>query len=144
MTSFCELHIIEVPKAIEEYKRNKKDETLQWMMFLDNPGDKEVKKIMEENEDIKEAGEELERISQDERIRREALNSEIARRDNEQRMYEAKRDGREEGLVTGRKEGKIEGRKEAKLEDAKKMLEKKIPIETIVEITGLTRDEIEC
>ena len=144
LTSFCELHIIEVPKAIEEYKRNKKDETLQWMMFLDNPGDKEVKKIMEENEDIKEAGEELERISQDERIRREALNSEIARRDNEQRMYEAKRDGREEGLVTGRKEGKIEGRKEVKLEDAKKMLEKKIPIETIVEITGLTRDEIEC
>ena len=141
LTSFCELHIIEVPKAIEEYKRNKKDETLQWMMFLDNPGDKEVKRIMEENEDIKEAGEELERISQDERIRREVLNAEIARRDNEQRMYEAKRNGREEGLVTGRKEGKIEGRKEAKLEDAKKMLEKKIPIETIVEITGLTKDE---
>ena len=95
---------------------------------------------MEENEDIKEAGEELDRISQDERIRREALNSEIARMDNEQRMYEAKRDGREEGLTTGRKEG----RKEAKLEDAKKMLEKKIPIETIEEITGLTKDEIEC
>ena len=134
LTSFCELHIIEVPKAIEEYKRNKKDETLQWMMFLDNPRDKEVKRIMEENEDIKEAGEELEKISQDERIRREALNAEIARRDNEQRMYEAKREGREEGLTTGRKE--------AKLEDAKKMLEKKIPIETIVEITGLTKDEI--
>ena len=104
------------------------------MMFLDNPGDKEVKRIMEENEDIKEAGEELARISQDERIRREALNAEIARRDNEQRMYEAKRDGRKEGLTTGRKE--------AKLEVSKKMLEKKIPIETIVEITGLTREEI--
>ena len=126
LTSFCELHIIEVPKAIEEYKRNKKDETLQWMMFLDNPGDKEVKRIMEENKDIKEAGEELEKISQDERIRREALNAEIARRDNEQRMYEAKRDGKTEGIK----------------ETAKKMLEKKIPIETIVEITGLTREEI--
>ena len=126
LTSFCELHIIELPKAIEEYKINKKDETLQWMMFLDNPGDKEVKRIMEENEDIKEAGEELDRISQDERIRREALNSEIARMDNEQRMYEAKRDGKAEGIK----------------ETAKKMLEKKIPIETIVEITGLTRDEI--
>ena len=128
LTSFCELHIIELPKAIEEYKINKKDETLQWMMFLDNPGDKEVKRIMEENEDIKEAGEELDRISQDERIRREALNSEIARMDNEQRMYEAKRDGKAEGIK----------------ETAKKMLEKKIPIETIEEITGLTRDEIEC
>ena len=83
---------------------------------------------MEENEDIKEAGEELDRISQDERIRREALNSEIARMDNEQRMYEAKRDGKAEGIK----------------ETAKKMLEKKIPIETIEEITGLTKDEIEC
>ena len=138
LTSFCELHIIEVPKAIEEYKRNKKDETLQWMMFLDNPGDKEVKKIMEENEDIKEAGEELERISQDERIRREALNAEIARRDNEQRMYEAKRDGKAEGRAEGIKEGiQIE-----KLEIAKKMLKLDIKIEKIVEATGLTETEI--
>ena len=138
LTSFCELHIIEVPKAIEEYKRNKKDETLQWMMFLDNPGDKEVKRIMEENEDIKEAGEELERISQDERIRREALNAEIARRDNEQRMYEAKRDGKAEGRAEGIKEGiQIE-----KLEIAKKMLKLDIKIEKIVEATGLTETEI--
>ena len=85
---------------------------------------------MEENEDIKEAGEELERISQDERIRREALNAEIARMDNEQRMYEAKRDG------------KAEGRTAEKLDVVKKMLEKKIPIETIIEITGLTEAEI--
>jgi len=28
---------------------------LQWMMFLDNPENKEVAEIMEENEDIKEA-----------------------------------------------------------------------------------------
>ena len=33
LTSFCELHIIELPKAIEEYKNNKQDETLQWIMF---------------------------------------------------------------------------------------------------------------
>lgn len=35
------------------------------------------------------------------------------------------------------------GRKEAKLEDAKKMKEKKIPIETIIEITELSKEEIE-
>ena len=45
LTSFCELHIIELPKAIEEYKNNKQDETLQWMMFLENPEDVEVSKI---------------------------------------------------------------------------------------------------
>ena len=55
LTSFCELNIIEMSKAIQEYENNKQDEILQWMMFLDNPENKEVAEIMEENEDIKEA-----------------------------------------------------------------------------------------
>ncbi len=46
LTSFCELHIIELPKAIKEYENNKQDEILQWMMFLENPEDMEVTKIM--------------------------------------------------------------------------------------------------
>ena len=58
LTSFCELNIIEMSKAIQEYENNKQDEMLQWMMFLDNPENKEVAEIMEENEDIKEAKEE--------------------------------------------------------------------------------------
>lgn len=33
-------------------------------------------------------------------------------------------------------------KREANIENAKKMLEKKIPIETIIEITGLTKEEI--
>ena len=38
---------------------------------------------------------------------------------------------------------KKEGIKEGKTEDAKKMKEEKIPIETIIRITGLTKEEIE-
>lgn len=38
---------------------------------------------------------------------------------------------------------KKEGIKEGKKEDARKMKEKNIPIETIIEITGLTKEEIE-
>lgn len=41
-----------------------------------------------------------------------------------------------------KKDGRKEGKEEAKLEDAKKMLEEKIPIETIMKITGLTKEEI--
>ena len=126
LTSFCELHIIELPKAIEEYKNNKQDETLQWMMFLENPEDVEVSKIMEENEDIKEAKEELDKISQEDWLRRAALKADLERRDYEQCMYEAKRDGK----------------KEAKIETAKKMLEMNIPLKTIMEVTGLTKEEI--
>ena len=39
--------------------------------------------------------------------------------------------------------GKKEGRREAKLENAKKMLEEKIPIKTIIKITGFTKEELE-
>ena len=39
--------------------------------------------------------------------------------------------------------GRNEGRKEERLENAKKMKEKNISVETIAEITGLTKEEIE-
>jgi len=42
----------------------------------------------------------------------------------------------------GKKEGRREGEKRAKLETAKKMLEKGIDIETIVEITGVSKEQI--
>ena len=81
---------------------------------------------MENNEDIKEAKEELDEISRNDILRRMALKAEIERMDQEQRMYEARRDGK----------------KEAKLEDAKKMLQEGINIETIIKITGLKKEEI--
>ena len=121
-------------KAIREYENNKQDKVLQWMMFLDNPENKEVAEIMEENEDIKEAKEELDKISQDDLLRRMALKADLAKRDQEQCMYEAERDGREQG--------KKEGEKKAKLEDAKKMLEEEITLEQVMRITGLTKEEI--
>ncbi len=89
---------------------------------------------MEENQDIKEAKEELERISQDDRLRRMALKAELERMDYEQRLYEAKRDGKAEG--------RTEGRLDAIKETALKMLQKGIDIQTIIEITGLTEEEI--
>lgn len=127
LTENCEMNIIELPKAIQEYQNNKQDEMLQWMMFLENPENEEVLKIMEENKDIKAAKEELDKINQDEILWKEALDIEITRMDHAQFMYEAKRDGKKEG----------------KLEDAKKMLEKGMDIETIVEITGLSKEEIQ-
>lgn len=146
LTSFCEISIIELPRAIREYQGNKQDEMLQWMMFLDNPENKEVAEIMEENEDIKEAKEELDKISQDDLLRRMALKADLAQRDHEQLMYEAERDGRELGLKLGREEGHEkgikEGEKKAKLETAQKMLEEEITLEQVMRITGLTREEI--
>ncbi len=126
LTPYLQIDIIELPKAIKEYENNKQNEVLQWMMFLENPENKEVAKIMENNENIKEAKDELEKISQDDVLRRMALKAELERMDQEQLLYEAKRDGKLEG----------------KLEIAKKMLERKIEIDVIMNVTGLAKEEI--
>ena len=126
LTDYFQLAIIELPKAVEEYKSNKEDGMLQWMMFLENPEDAEVGKIMKENEDIKEAKNELERISQDEILRRQLLKAKIARMDAIQREKDARDDGKEEKAI----------------EIAKNLLKKNIPIEIIIDATGLTKEEI--
>ena len=107
-----------------------KNRMLQWMMFLDNPEGAEVEKIMEKNEEIKEAKNELNRLSQDEILRRQLLKENLLRMDAKQR----EEDAREVGLIEGEKKGKKE--------IAKRMLEKNIPIETIMEITELKEEDI--
>ena len=47
------------------------------------------------------------------------------------------------GIEDGKEIGRKEGIKEGKLSDAKKMKEKKIDIDTICEITGLSKKEVE-
>ena len=139
LTSYFEICIIELPKAIREYKTNKENGALQWMMFLENPEDVEVTKIMEENENIKEAKEELDRISQDDILRRMAFKAELERMDHEQMMYEARRDGKEDGI----REGVVKGAKEKEIQIAKNMLKKGMSVLDIIEITGLTKEEVE-
>ena len=100
---------------------------------------------MEENQDIKEAKEELEKISQDDRLRRMALKAELERMDQEQRIYEIKRDYEQkvnEAKSEGEAIGEVRGIKKNQEETALKMLKKKIDIQTIKEITGLTEEEI--
>ena len=63
-------------------------------------------------------------------LRRMALKADLAKRDQEQLVYEAERDGKEKG------------KKEAKIETAKKLLEEGISLEVIMKVTGLTKDEI--
>ncbi len=55
----------------------------------------------------------------------------------------AKEDGREEGREEGRVEGREEGAKDKALKIAKKMLKKNMSVGDIIEMTGLTKQEIE-
>ena len=88
-----------------------------------------------ENKEIKRAIDTLDFISEDPK-ERERHNSivmaEYNRLTSEHNFFEA---GVEEGIEKGKKEGIIK--------IAKAMLEKNIPIEAIMEITELTKEEIE-
>ena len=76
-----------------------------------------------------------------------AMNTE---RDTYNQIEYARESGREEGREEGHKVGKEEGLKEGREEGAKqkscdiakRMLEKGIDIETILELTGLTAEEV--
>ena len=66
---------------------------------------------MEENKEIKEAVEELEKLSEDEELRRLAfLKEKYIRDENSARAY-----FKEQGLAEGRKEGKKQGLKEGRI-----------------------------
>ena len=51
--------------------------------------------------------------------------------------------GRAQGIKEGRKEGIKEGKRAEKEDTARKMISKNMKIEDIIEITGLTKEEIE-
>ena len=126
LTDKLEIHIIELEK-IEERSQESNDKLLDWLYFLINPNSRRVKEKMEENKELKEAKEKLDKITEDARMQQLAWWREKA-------IYE-------ENTMLNSSYKK--GRKEEKLENARKMKEKNIPIETIVEITGLTKEEIE-
>ena len=130
LTDHFEMHIISLPEAIKEYDKNKDDKVLQWMMFLNDPGSVEVAEIMKKNKAIKEANKKLYEISQDEALRRQALNEEIARMDEEQRMYDA--------TQIGLKQGKAEG----KAEMIKQLASMKIETKQIAKAANMTEEEV--
>ena len=133
LTDKLEIIIIELPKAIRIYGKDRENKILQWMMFLNNPNKKEVVQIMKENKNIKKAIEELEKVSGEERLQRIAELREKAIRDEKAAIDYAKEHGFKEGIEQGLEE---------KRKMVKKMLEKNMSIKDISEITGFNEEEI--
>lgn len=143
LTDKFELFIIEIPKARRMMKSNEKDKLTQWMLFLDNPNNKEVLEIMNKNEEIKEAMQELEEISKDKELRLIAELKEKAIRDERNMMEHAIEDGLKQGIEQGIQQGIEQGTKQAEIKMAQYLKSKNIDIEIIMEATNLTKEEIE-
>ena len=127
LTDVMELYIIELPK-FEKYKEKTDNNTLNsWVKFIKNP---EVINMGEVNQEIKKAKEVLEEISSDER---EIYLAELREKYimDQKAIEEA---GYDKGLKAGIRKNTME--------IAKKMLQQKIDIKTISEVTQLTEEEI--
>ena len=120
LTNDIELHILEIPKV--ENSKLQNDELAQWLKFIANPEDEEVHKFMGENKYYKQAREELAYLSGDENFMRLVESRAMFLMDQEIEKYES------------------EISKAKKI--ARKMKEKKMPIEDIAEITELSEEEI--
>ena len=130
------MHILEIPKINDNEML--KDELVQWLRFIKEPGNKGVEKFMEENKYLKQARKELEHLSGDPDFKRLLESRAGFLRDVDAKMEIAEEKGRKEG----REEGKEEGKKQKQLEIAKKMKEENMDIEQISKITNLTIKEI--
>ena len=155
LTKLIEIRILELEKVKEYYRVNKKNKKVQWLMFLNEPNSKEVEEIMEENEEIKEAVIEVHKMSEDEKMQRLEFLKEKAIMDEKSSyrtgLHKGIRDGLkqgiekgiEQGMKQGMKQGVKQGVKQEKIEIAKRMLEKGMNLNSIMEITGLSKEEIE-
>lgn len=126
-------YYIELPK-FRKSKPNLEEKLNQWLAFIDNEERGLIEMAKEKNEVIKEADKELEYLTGDEEVKRMAFLHEKWEHDYVSGMENA----REEGI----KEGENQGKEKSKKEIAKKMKEKNIPIDTIIEVTGLSKEEV--
>lgn len=124
LTDMVKYYIIELPKF--KKKKPKVADLLEKWLYVIGGDRKMMEECKKENEEIKEAVEQLTQMSADEYERELYEIRERSRLSYNTEMYEARRKGIEEG----------------KKEIAKKMKEKGTDIAYIIEITGLTKEEI--
>ena len=127
MTDEIEIDIIVLPKIYKLKETNKESKLLEWIYFLENPNSEVVKKIMENNEGIKDAKEKLDALQNDEIMKRLLEWEESASHEEASIRFTARR----------------EGQKEKQQEIAKKLKQEGIAIEIIMRTTGLTKQEID-
>ena len=134
LTDLMDIYIIELPK-VEKYGNQEKYKNLNlWVKFLKNP---EVFKMSEEERKDKNLKETIEAIEKSkvnlEKISEDEHEKELAR------LREKYIRDQNSILSTGYNEGK----RDSKTEIAKKMLNKNMSIKEIIELTELTKEEIE-
>ena len=130
---------------------NMEEKINQWLAFIDMERGDLLEMAKEKNKEIKEATDAYQVLTGDDEIKRIAeirLMSELEEQSalataRAKGTEEGLKQGKEEGLKQGKEEGIEHGKKQKQKEIAKRMLSKGINIEEIIELTELSKEEIE-
>ena len=143
LTDSIEICILELDKVKNTYYKNKLDKKAQWMLFLDDPNSREVKEIMEKNNDIKDAVIEVHERSKDEQLRRIAELKEKAIMD-EKAIYKAGRlRGEKEGIQKGLQKGITQGQFENSIKIIKNLHSMNLTISQIAQAVDMSEQEVQ-
>lgn len=136
LTDVLEIHFIELPKLSSWVDLDSEKSLTEWLLFLKGIEDPEILEvIMMKNPAIRQAYQDLQALTMDAEAWEMYEARERALRDERSMIYGAKEEGRHEG--------RQEGRQELLLETIMKMLQKRMPDDLILDITGITKEELE-
>ena len=140
LTNVAEIHFIEIPKL--EEGTDEKDLLVAWIEFLKDPESEKVRSLEMSIEEIREAKDELIRMSNDDTQREIYEMRAKTLKDKISALNQAERKGIEKGIKKGIEKGMEKGKKEKAIEIAKSLLNIGLDVEMISSTTGLTIDEI--
>ena len=141
LTDIMEVHFIEIPKLKDS--SDEKDMLVAWTEFLKDPESEKVRGLELSIEEIRQAKDELIRMSNDKKQRELYDMRANSLRDKISELNAVEKKAREEGIEKGRKEGIEEGAKNRTIEIARNMKLSGLDTNTIAKLTNLSRDEID-
>nr|WP_295761892.1 Rpn family recombination-promoting nuclease/putative transposase [uncultured Intestinibacter sp.] len=153
LTDVVEIHFIEIPKL--EEGTDEKDMLVAWIEFLKNPESEKVRSLEMSIDEIREAKDELIRMSNDDtqrelyEMRAKTLKDKISALNEAERKgikkgrQEGIKEGLQKGIQEGLQKGIQEGEKSKAIEIAKSLINIGLDKETISKSTGLDLNEIE-
>lgn len=153
LTDVAEIHFIEIPKL--EEGTDEKDMLVAWIEFLKNPESEKVRSLEMSIDEIREAKDELIRMSNDDtqrelyEMRAKTLKDKISALNEAERKgikkgrQEGIKEGLQKGIQEGLQKGIQEGEKSKAIEIAKSLINIGLDKETISKSTGLDLNEVE-
>ena len=144
LTDLIELHFIELKKMKNVNRIEDVNSQLEaWLHFINHPESDLVQALEQKNQELKEAKEELIRLSGDEK-ERQRYNKRMETLSNEKSaLRSAEEKGIKKGIAQGIEQGIEQGAKLEKIEIAKNAIKNGFDNETIIKLTGLSLAEVE-